>query len=40
MTTAAITAARAEGEAVGHFVTLVSEDIWGPWRRGPGTAEG
>lgn len=32
MTTPAILATRAEGEAVGHFVTLVSEDIWGPWR--------
>lgn len=32
MTTAATTPTRAEGEGVGHFVTLVSEDIWGPWR--------
>lgn len=32
MTTAASVATRAEGEAAGHLVTLVSEDIWGLWR--------
>lgn len=32
MMTAASVATRAEGEAVGNFVTLVSEDIWGLWR--------
>lgn len=32
MTTAASVATRAEGEALGHFVTPVSEDTWGPWR--------